>query len=80
MGRPGSRCFPPRVRARVQDRDASRLASRLAVPQRIGSDGIVMGLDRFGASAPYERIYEELGLSVDKLVDAAERVVAEAVV
>jgi transketolase len=27
-----------------------------------------MGLDRFGASAPYERIYEELGLTVDKIV------------
>jgi transketolase len=28
----------------------------------------VMGVDRFGASAPYERIYEELGLTVDKIV------------
>jgi transketolase len=37
-------------------------------------DGIVLGVERFGASAPYERIYEELGLTVDKLVDAAERV------
>jgi transketolase len=27
-----------------------------------------MGLDRFGASAPYEKIYEELGLTVDKIV------------
>jgi transketolase len=33
----------------------------------------VLGIDRFGASAPYERIYEELGLSVDKLVAAARR-------
>lgn len=34
----------------------------------VGSDGVVMGVDRFGASAPYERIYEELGLTVDKIV------------
>ena len=41
----------------------------------VGDSGIVLGVERFGASAPYERIYEELGLTVDKLVDAAERLV-----
>ena len=35
------------------------------------SDGVVLGIDRFGASAPYARIYEELGLTVQKIVDAA---------
>jgi len=40
----------------------------------VGSDGVVLGLDRYGASAPYERIYEELGLTVDTIVDAARRV------
>ena len=34
----------------------------------VGSEGVVMGLDRFGASAPYETIYKELGLTVDKIV------------
>ena len=43
----------------------------------VGDNGIVLGVDRFGASAPYERLYTELGLTVDKLVDAAERVVGE---
>jgi transketolase len=38
----------------------------------VGSDGIVLGLTRFGASAPYERIYEELGLTVQKVVDSAK--------
>jgi transketolase len=37
----------------------------------VGSDGVVLGLTRFGASAPYEKIYEELGLTVQKVVDAA---------
>jgi transketolase len=41
----------------------------------VGDNGVVLGIDRFGASAPYERIYEELGITVDKLVDAAERLV-----
>jgi len=34
-------------------------------------DGFVMGLERFGASAPYQRIYQELGLTVDALVERA---------
>ncbi|MBA3889041.1 MAG: hypothetical protein H0X64_00770, partial [Gemmatimonadaceae bacterium] len=38
----------------------------------VGEDGVVMGLDRFGASAPYERVFEELGLTVEELVEAAE--------
>lgn len=37
----------------------------------VGSDGTVLGLDRFGASAPYEELYSQLGLTVDKIVDAA---------
>ena len=41
----------------------------------VGSDGVVLGLERFGASAPYERIYEELGLTVDRVVETARRLV-----
>jgi transketolase len=37
----------------------------------VGSNGVVLGLERYGASAPYERIYEELGLTVDRLVETA---------
>jgi transketolase len=31
----------------------------------------ILGVSRFGASAPYERLYEELGLTVDAIVAAA---------
>jgi transketolase len=41
----------------------------------VGSDGIVLGIDRYGASAPYETVYSELGLTVDKVVEAARSVV-----
>jgi transketolase len=34
---------------------------------------VMLGLSRFGASAPHERIYEELELTVQAVVDAAER-------
>jgi transketolase len=42
-----------------------------------GDDGVVLGIERFGASAPYQRIFEELGLTVEKLVEAARKVVAK---
>lgn len=41
----------------------------------IGEHGTVLGVDRYGASAPYERIYTELGITVDKLVEAAKGLV-----
>jgi transketolase len=57
-----------------------RLAIEAAHPMSwykwVGTDGIVIGLDRFGASAPYEKIYEELGLTVEKVVENARRLVA----
>jgi transketolase len=41
----------------------------------VGSDGVILGLERFGASAPYKEIYEHLGLTVDKLVDTAKQLI-----
>ena len=38
----------------------------------VGSQGIAIGLDHFGASAPYERIYEEFGLTAEHVVEAAK--------
>ncbi len=37
-----------------------------------GADGVALGLERFGASSPYQRIYQELGLTVDALVEKAK--------
>ncbi len=37
--------------------------------------GVALGLDRFGASAPYQRLYEELGLTAERIVEAAEGLV-----
>ncbi|HYC49707.1 MAG TPA: transketolase [Gemmatimonadaceae bacterium] len=42
----------------------------------VGENGTILGVDRFGASAPYERIYQELGLTVDEVVTAARRLIA----
>ena len=41
----------------------------------VGTNGIVIGIDRFGASAPFETIYTEFGLTVEKVVEAARSLV-----
>ncbi len=50
----------------------ARLAIEAAVPfgweQWVGPTGSVIGIDRFGASAPYKVIFEQLGFTVDNVV------------
>ena len=57
-----------------------RVAIEAAAPQSwyrwVGEDGTILGIERFGASAPYQRVYQELGLTVDRVVDAAQRLLA----
>lgn len=36
----------------------------------VGLEGKVIGLDRFGASAPYKTLYDELGITAENLVKA----------
>lgn len=43
----------------------------------VGADGVALGIDRFGASAPYKEIYEHLGLTVAKIVEAARKLVGK---
>jgi transketolase len=37
----------------------------------VGSTGAVVGLERFGASAPAPVLYKELGITADRVVEAA---------
>jgi transketolase len=38
----------------------------------VGDEGIIIGVDEFGASAPYQKIFEEYGLTASKMVKAAK--------
>lgn len=38
-----------------------------------GTHGLNIGVDHYGASAPYEIIYEQFGLTAEKVVEAAKR-------
>ncbi len=56
---------------------SKRIAMEAAHPMSwyrwVGCDGVVLGLERFGASAPYKELYGHLGLTVDKIVETAKR-------
>jgi transketolase len=39
----------------------------------VGLDGITIGIDRFGLSAPGATVMKELGITADAVVKAAER-------
>ena len=44
----------------------------------IGEDGLFVGMTGFGASAPYERLYAEFGITAEAVVEAARRGLAPA--
>ncbi|MCS3698325.1 transketolase [Salinibacter ruber] len=43
----------------------------------VGDDGAVIGLDRFGLSGPGEAVYEELGFTVDHVVNTVHAVLKD---
>lgn len=57
--------LPPEIRARV----AVEAAHPISWYRWVGIDGAVVGLDTFGASAPYERLYEEFGITANAVVE-----------
>jgi transketolase len=59
--------LPPKVRARL----AVEPGARMSWWRWVGPDGDVLGLDRFGASAPGPKVLEELGFSVENILARA---------
>ncbi len=64
--------LPRRIRCRV----AVEAGVTLGWAASVGLDGAALGLDRFGASAPYQTLYRELGLTADAVVAAVRAVQA----
>jgi transketolase len=66
-------------RASVLPDGVPRVAIEAAHPMSwykwVGSNGTVIGLERYGASSPYETIYKELGLTAANVVAAAKKLV-----
>ncbi len=44
----------------------------------VGADGAIVGIETFGASAPYQRLYKEYGITADAVVAAARQVAGRA--
>ena len=65
--------LPPHVRTRV----AVEAGVTMGWSRWTGAHGLVIGVDTFGASAPYEQLYEAYGLSVPGITKQAERLVRE---
>jgi len=65
--------LPPDIKLRL----AIEAASPMGWHKWVGDSGRIIALNRFGASAPYERIYKELGLTVEAVVKAAREMVGK---
>jgi len=63
--------LPPDVKARV----AIEAGITLGWERWIGDNGTVIGLDCFGASAPWKRLYQEFGLTAENVVKIALEVI-----
>lgn len=64
--------LPPQVRARV----AVEAASPFGWERWIGDDGRVVGMERFGASAPAGQLFEEFGFTSENVAEVAKDVLA----
>ena len=60
----------------VLPKGVKRIAIEAAHPMSwyrwVGDDGVIIGIERFGASAPATTIYAHLGITVDRVVEAAK--------
>jgi transketolase, bacterial and yeast len=65
----------------VLPKGVKRIAIEAAHPMSwyrwVGDDGVIIGLERFGASAPAPTIYEHLGITTARVVEAAKNLVAK---
>jgi transketolase len=60
--------IPPIVKARVSVEAGVPMGWR----ELVGDHGRIVGIDQYGASANYERIYQEYGITAEAVADAAE--------
>ena len=65
----------------VLPKGVKRIAIEAAHPMSwykwVGDDGVIIGLERFGASAPAPTIYQHLGITADHMVETAKNLVGK---
>jgi transketolase len=65
--------LPPAIRARV----SIEAAATLGWGRWVTDDGVAIGIDHFGASAPAERIFREFGLTPEAAAAAVKRLLQQ---
>ncbi len=63
--------LPPNQQKRI----AVEAGSTLGWQKWVGSEGKIIGLDRFGVSAPYKEAYQHLGITADNIVEQALEII-----
>ncbi len=63
--------LPPAVPQRV----SIEAAATLGWHKWTGSEGVAIGIDRYGESAPYQDVYEHLGLTVEKILENSRKLI-----
>jgi transketolase len=70
---------PVEYRNHVLPAGVPRVAVEAAHPMSwyrwVGDTGAVVGIETFGASAPYQVLYEKYGITADKVVETARGVI-----
>jgi transketolase len=61
--------LPTDIRARV----AVEAGVTMGWDRYVGEKGVMVGINRFGASAPYKEVYKLVGLTVENVVAAAQK-------
>ena len=60
--------LPPAITARV----AVEAGLKMGWERYLGEKGKFIGMSSFGASAPFERLYEHFGITIDDVIEAAQ--------
>lgn len=64
--------LPEEVTARV----SIEAAATFGWKEWVGDEGVTLGVDRFGASAPYKEIFKKYGLTVNRIVEEAQKLIS----
>jgi transketolase len=63
--------LPPELKARL----SIEAATPLGWERYVGTEGIAIGVSHFGASAPAEVLYQKFGLTPQRVVEEASRLI-----
>jgi transketolase len=63
--------LPPSVKARV----SVEASVTMGWERYVGSEGVSVGIDHFGASAPFQTLYQEFGITAERVAGEAEELV-----